>query len=457
MHVGERAASLPVLYVDDEPENLTLFRLQFEDSFNVHTAESGAQALEILAREDIAVLLTDERMPVMRGIDLLARATERWPDTVRIIVSAYSDANRLLDAINRGHAHEYVLKPWNEPELRACVERALQMAQRRQQLAARAERAAVLEEDLRARVEAGGIVGLEGGLSHLTSLARRAAASDSTMLVLGETGTGKELIAHFIHDQSARREGPFIAVNCAALAEGVLESELFGHEQGAFTGATKQRRGRFELADGGTLFLDEIGEIPARLQVALLRVLQERRIERVGGTTSIPIHARLVAATNRDLEQMVREGRFRADLYYRLSVVPLTVPPLRARPQDIAPLVRHFIAKWAPTTGRRAPELDAGVLDALVGYGWPGNVRELENLVQRALVLSLGDVLTLEDFALQSPAPAPSSVRAEARDAEAAQLRQMLVFHGGNCARAAAALGIPRTTLVSRLKKHAIL
>jgi DNA-binding NtrC family response regulator len=455
------------LYVDDEPENLTLFRLHFADDFPLHTAGSGAEALEILAREDIGVLLSDERMPGMRGIDLLARAAEQWPDTVRIIVSAYGDATRLLDAINRGHAHEYVLKPWSEPELRGCVERGLQMADRRRQLAERAERAAALEDDLRANVDPAGMVGLDGGLRPLNTLALRAAASDSTVLILGETGTGKELVARFIHENSARRDGPFIAVNCAALAEGVLESELFGHEPGAFTGATRQRRGRFELADRGTLFLDEIGEIPPRLQVTLLRVLQERRIERVGGSTSLPLHARVVAATNRDLERMIKDGSFRADLFYRLSVVPLTVPPLRARPEDLGPLVRHFMAKWAPTAiGRRAPELEPDVIAALGAYGWPGNVRELENLVQRALVLSHGSVLTVDDFAFQCAVPAPvpaaaaapaGSVRDEARDAEAARLRELLLFHGGNCTRAAAALGIPRTTLVSRLKKHALL
>jgi DNA-binding NtrC family response regulator len=465
--------SLPVLYVDDEPDNLTLFRLTFGSDFDVRTAGSGAEALELLARHDIAVLLSDERMPNMRGVDLLASVAERWPDVVRVIVSAYGDAARLLAAINRGHAHEYIVKPWNEGELRSCLERALTMAERRRELSARAERAEVLEADERARLP--DMVGLDGGLASLGGLARRAAATDSTVLILGETGTGKELVARFIHEHSARAAGPFVAVSCAALAEGVLESELYGHEQGAFTGAARMRRGRFELARGGTLFLDEVGELPARVQVSLLRVLQERTVERVGSSVSVPIDARVVVATHRDLEERVREGQFRADLYFRLNVIPLRVPPLRERVQDIAPLVEHFILRWARRGLGPRPTLAPDVLAALEQYGWPGNVRELENLVQRALALAPNGTLTLEDFAFQlAPAipaatpgavpiataiatPIATTVRQEARDAEAQRLRELLLFHGGNCTRAAAAAGIPRTTLISRLKKHALI
>ncbi len=452
------STSMPLLYVDDEPENLALFRMHFEDEFAVRTATGGAEAIEILSREDIAVLLTDERMPHMSGIDLLALVGERWPDTVRIIVSAYSDATRLLGAINRGHAQEYILKPWTEDELRSCLQRSLKMAERRRELSARAERGELRDREERARVVPGGMIGMEGGLLQLATLARRAAATDSTVLILGETGTGKELVVRFIHDHSPRAGGPFVAVSCAALAEGVLESELYGHEPGAFTGAARLRKGRFELAARGTLFLDEIGELPPKTQVSLLRVLQERRIERVGSSASVPIDVRLVAATHRNLEEMVREETFRADLYFRLNVIPLVVPPLRARPQDLEPLVEYFIARWARTTGsRRRPTLAPDVLETLARYGWPGNVRELENLVQRALALSQDGVLTLEDFAFQLAAPSGPSVRDEARDAEAARLRELLLFHGGNCSRAAAALGVPRTTLVSRLKKHALI
>jgi transcriptional regulator with GAF, ATPase, and Fis domain len=291
------------------------------------------------------------------------------------------------------------------------------------------------------------------------ALLSRAAQVDATVLILGETGTGKELVARSLHELGPRRRGPFVALNCAALPEGLIESELFGHEQGAFTGAAKSRKGRFELAQKGTLFLDEIGDISARLQVTLLRVLQHRAIERVGTGAAIPVDVRIVAATHRDLPALVREGRFREDLYYRLNVVPLRVPPLRERKQDLPDLVRHFVGKWLHLVpGGRAPRLAPGLLNALAGYSWPGNVRELENMVQRALVLCDGERLTLNDFVFSCPWVEPAgSVRAEAQESEARQLRELLLAHGGNCARAARASGIPRTTLVSRARKLGLL
>jgi DNA-binding NtrC family response regulator len=444
---------LPVLYVDDERENLSLFELQFAGRFKVLTASSGSEALDLLAREDIGVLLTDERMPGMTGIDLLSKVVERWPDTVRVIVSAYGDAQRLLLAINRGHAHEYLLKPWTKDELGACLTRGLAMASRRRALAARAEIAGVFERD--ARSEIGGQIVSGGGLDRTLLLARRAAASDATVLVTGETGCGKEVVARAIHEASPRATGPFVRVNCGALAEGVLESELFGHEAGAFTGAQRARRGRFELAQGGTVFLDEIGDISAKMQVSLLRVLQEKEIERVGGTTPIRVNARVLAATHRNLPASVAAGSFREDLYYRLNVIPIAVPPLRERPQDIEPLVRHFLGKHSPPSG--APALDPEVLPRLLEYSWPGNVRELENLVHRALVLGSGGTLMLEDFSFSLPAPPPSDVRAEARESETEQLRHALISHGGNVARAARALGLPRTTLLGRARRHGLL
>jgi len=445
---------LPVLYVDDERENLSLFELQFAPRFAIRTAANGNEALAVLAREDIGVLLTDERMPGMTGIDLLSRVVERWPDTVRVIVSAYGDAQRLLLAINRGHAHEYMLKPWTKDELASCLTRSLAMAARRRMLAASAEIAAALERDV--RVEIGDRIVSGGGLDRTLSLARRAAASEATVLIMGETGTGKEVVARAIHDASARANGPFVRVNCGALAEGVLESELFGHEAGSFTGARRTRRGRFELAQDGTVFLDEIGDISPKMQVSLLRVLQEREIERVGGTTPIRVNARVLAATHRDLRARVAAETFREDLFYRLNVIPLGVPPLRERLQDIEPLVRHFIDKHAPHG--RAPTLDPEVLPRLGAYSWPGNVRELENLVHRALVLGSGATLTMEDFSLTLPAPPPSyDVRAEASNSETAQLRNVLLSHGGNVARAARALGLPRTTLLGRARRHGLI
>ncbi len=444
---------LPVLYVDDERENLALFELQFGDRFEVRTVSSATEALAFLAREDVGVLLTDERMPGMTGIDLLSKVVERWPDTVRVIVSAYGDAQRLLLAINRGHAHEYVLKPWSRDDLAACIARGLAMASRRRALTAEAEIAGVFERD--ARTASGDEVVSGGGLDRTMTLARRAAASDATVLITGETGTGKEVVARAIHQASPRADGPFVRVNCGALAEGLLESELFGHDAGAFTGAQRARRGRFELAQEGTVFLDEIGDISAKMQVSLLRVLQEKEIERVGGSTPIRVNTRVLAATHRNLPVNVTAGRFREDLYYRLNVIPIVVPPLRERTQDIEPLLRHFLRKHAPAGA--IPGLHPEVIPRLREYGWPGNVRELENLVHRALVLGSGGTLMLEDFSFSLPASRTDDVRAEARESEAEQLRHALVSHGGNVARAARALGLARTTLLGRARRHGLL
>ncbi len=453
--VSTRARALVVLFVDDEPDNIDLFRQQFGTAYVVRTAESAKDALEILEREDVALVLTDERMPQMSGIELLAKVVERWPDTVRVIVSAYGDAGRLLRAINHGHAHEYVLKPWEKAELGGCIKRGLAIARRRRDLVVRAERAGLAEADARAEYAFERVVGADSGLTSVLAVARRAAQTEATVLVRGETGTGKELVARLIHDASPRKDGPFVRVNCAALAEGVLESELFGHEKGAFTGALALRRGRFELASGGTIFLDEIGDISPKLQANLLRVLQERELERVGGSIPVPVDVRVVAATHRDLEARVREGLFREDLFYRINVVPITVPPVRERRGDVGPLVRHFIAKHAPA-GRAQPTVSDETVERLAEYAWPGNVREIENLVQRALVLAVGDELSIEDFSMRLDIAHDAPVREQARDAERESLRRLLIEQGGNVARAARVLGVARTTLLSRAKKHGL-
>ena len=457
--------ALPVLFVDDEPGNVELFKLQFEAAFTVRTAAGGDAALAVLAREPIGVLLTDERMPGMTGVDLLARAVVQWPDTVRVIVSAYSDSPRLLRAINQGHAHEYIVKPWDKAELAACMTRGLAIAERRRALVAQADIGELYERDAGEHYDTAHVVGERGGLAAVVAVARRAAQSDATLLVTGETGTGKELIARLVHDASPRAARPFVRVNCAALAEALVESELFGHEQGAFTGAHRLRRGRFELAHGGTIFLDEIGELSAKVQAALLRVLQEKEIERVGGAGPIPVDVRVVAATHRDLRRMVRDGQFREDLYYRLAVVPLHVPALRDRTPDVRPLVHHFLAKHGPRVGKLAT-VSSEVYDYLEAYPWPGNVREVENMVQRALVLAAGPMLTVEDFAfnLEEPpaaraaprAPSSASLRDDLKDEERRRILDALEHCQGNQSSAAKLLGIPRRTLVERLRAYGV-
>lgn len=437
-----------LLFVDDEEMSLTVARMLFGKDYRVLTALSGPKALEVLEREDVQVVLTDERMPEMRGIELLSRIAERWPDTGRVIVSAYADADRLLAAINRGHAFEYVTKPYNPDELRACVERVLATVQHRRQLVARAEMVDALSRDLEERVSPGELVGKSPALQAVLESARRAAQSDATVLIRGETGTGKELVARLIHRESARAQGPFIRVNCGALTEELLGSELFGHEQGAFTGAVKTRKGRFELAHGGTLFLDEVGDVSPKLQVSLLRVLQERELERVGGNRTIPVDVRVVAATHQDLEQQVREGRFRQDLYYRLNVVPLLVPPLRERMEDLEGLIHHFLRKYARGS---TPAVSPDALAALSTYSWPGNIRELENLVQRALVLSRGGELQVQDFCLQL-GPVPASSKTDERE----RIMRVMAECGGNQSRAAKLLGISRNTLIARLSAYGV-
>jgi DNA-binding NtrC family response regulator len=443
-----------VLFVDDEEAELEAYRLHFEGWFPIRTAKNAQEALEILTREDVLLVVSDERMPGMTGIELLGHVAARWPAVSRIIVSTYSDAARLLAAINRGCANEYVVKPFDPEELRACIERGIATARRARALVAQAGRTAAQEEAARSGFETANIVGADGGLAATMAVVRRAAASDATLLILGETGTGKELIARFVHEHSARCDGPFVRVNCAALPEGTLESELFGHERGAFTGALATRQGRFELAERGTIFLDEIGDISPRTQVSLLRVLQEREIERVGGHVPIPVDVRVVVATHHDLRKLVADGRFREDLFYRLNVVPITLPPLRERREDIGPLVMRFAQKYARD---RHVEVAPEVIAALSRYDWPGNVRELENLVHRAIVMSTGDVLTMDDFPLQLLSPEATTERDRVKSNECEKIRQVLIAHGFNCTRAAKAAGVPRTTLAGRARKYGLL
>ena len=446
---------LPVLYVDDEEDNLELFSIHFQSDFTVHTATSAQEGMKVLQSEDIAVLLTDERMPVMNGIEFLAQVVTRYPEVLRIIVSAYSDSDRLLRAINHGHAHEYIVKPWRRKELRECLERSLTTAHRRRTLFKRATLAEVLTEDQQATSTAN-IVGEDGGLKHVLAVARKVARTETTVLVRGETGTGKEVLARYIHEQSERASEPFVKVNCAALSETLLESELFGHEKGAFTDARTRRLGRFELADGGTIFLDEIGDISSRLQVMLLRVLQEREFERVGGTKPVSVNVRIVAATNRHLEEAVEDGSFRQDLYYRLNVFPVNLPALRDRPEDIGPLLRFFLDKYRHLS-RTAPRPGEGLIEALEQNDWPGNIREFENMVQRALVILDDDVLGPEHFYFDVMPNKRPTVREEQGKKQRDEVRAALEENDGNCTRAAKSLGIARTTFTSRAKKYGLL
>jgi DNA-binding NtrC family response regulator len=453
-----------VLYVDDEVQNLDAFRRSFDEEVEVLTAQSGPEALALLERASVGLVFADQKMEPMTGIELLAEVERRWPAVSRVLLTAYSDRELLLAAIRRGRVHDYVLKPWDHDDLSLRIRHALEVYERHRELSTAAGERDLLRDELRHERGFEDIIGWNGGLRAIADALPRIAPTDATVMLRGESGTGKEIVARELHRCSKRAAGPFVRVNCAAFAEGVLESELFGHEPGAFTGAAKTRIGRFEQAHGGTLFLDEIGDISAGLQVRLLRVLQERELERVGGNRTVRVDIRVIAATHRALETLVREAKFREDLFHRLNVVPLWLPPLRERVADIPVLAAHFVARFSGELGKQLQISDEAVA-LLARYDWPGNVRELRNVIERACVLAdPRDVLGADDLSFdfaapqRSPSPAGSgdSVYAELDRREAEALRDALLRANGSKAKAAKLLGIPRTTLNDRLRRHGI-
>jgi two-component system, NtrC family, response regulator HydG len=358
-------------------------------------ARSGAEGVAAYRKARFDVVVTDLKMEGMDGIEVVRAVRGLEPDAVVLVVTAFGTIETAVAAMQEG-ACDFLTKPFPPEVLRAKVDKALELGSTRQALQRATAHNEVLEGD--AARAAGALVGHSEPMQRLVTMVRKAAASEATILIHGESGTGKELVARMIHEQSPRKDGPFVVVHCAALAESLLESELFGHERGAFTGAIKRKLGRFELADRGTLFLDEIGEISASIQTKLLRVLQEKELQRVGGEGTVKVDVRVVSATNRDLKAEVARGAFREDLFYRLHIVPLELPPLRERPDDIPELVRHFLAKHGPKVNRKVRGLTDAATRALARYGWPGNVRELENAVEQALVFADGELLDESDL-----------------------------------------------------------
>ena len=362
---------------------LSLTRLGHE----VQGVKGGGEAIAAYRKRPADVVVTDLRMVPVDGIEVVRRLREADPEATVLVVSAHGTIAVAVDAM-RGGAIDFIEKPFSPEVLRARVEKAIEIARERRGARTARARAEALEEDLGREHDPHGLVFRSDPMRRVLEQLRKVAPTDATVLVLGESGTGKELVARAIHEGSLRRERPFVSVSCAAIPEGLLESELFGHERGAFTGAVRRKLGRFELAHEGTLFLDEVGELPPFVQVKLLRVLQERRFERVGGEETVEVDVRLVSATNRDLAAMARDGRFREDLYYRLDVVPIHLPPLRDRPGDVEELARHFLARSAPRLGRAVKGFAPEALELLRRHRWPGNVRELENVVEQALVFA---------------------------------------------------------------------
>jgi two-component system response regulator AtoC len=396
-----------ILVVDDEPNLRRVLSAQLErDGYDVHTAEDGEQALLILKEHHLDLVITDLRMPKVDGMELLRRALELDDELPVVMITAHGTVDNAVEALKTG-AFDYLTKPFDQAEVRAIVRKALRT---RDLSAAEATRP---ESDAR-EVARYGIIGASPSILELYAVLDRVADTPTTVLITGESGTGKELVARALHENSSRRDKPFIKVNCAAIPKDLMESELFGHERGAFTGAVGSKPGRFELASGGTLFLDEIGSIPVEMQVKLLRALQESEFERVGGVKTIRVDVRLVAATNSDLKREIAAGAFREDLYYRLNVVPIRLPSLRERATDIPLLVKHFIDKF----NARLKKSVTGVLDDtqahLVSYPWPGNIRELENVIERAVLFSDGSelkVLDLPSEVRDASTPEPSAAQ----------------------------------------------
>ncbi len=444
-----------VLVVDDEPAQRELVSgFLRRHGFDVTAAADGAAALARFRDTPVDLILTDQKMPGLSGLELLEAARAIDPEVAVIVMTAYGSVDSAVSAM-KGGAVDYLAKPLNLDEL---LHRVGRVRERQALLTENRE----LREALRERQHLDGIVGESGAMQEVFSLVRRVAASDATVLIRGESGTGKELIARAIHEASARAAGPLVTVNCAALPETLLESELFGHEKGAFTGAHVARRGRFEAAHGGSLFLDEIGDLPLHLQVKLLRVLQAREIERLGSTRPIAVDVRLLAATHRDLEAEVRAGRFREDLYYRLNVVTIVVPPLRDRRADIPLLLDHFLARFARDNGKTIRGLTREARDALLRYDYPGNVRELENLVERAVVLTRDDVVGLADLPFGARdgdadgGAAAGTLTAATEALERRLIREALAGAGGVQTRAAEALGISERVLRYKLRKYGL-
>ncbi|MGD8836476.1 MAG: sigma-54 dependent transcriptional regulator [Desulfobacteraceae bacterium] len=453
-----------ILIVDDEKNYpLVLSAVLQDEGFEPLTAHSGEQALEILDHSDIDLVLTDMKMPKMDGIELLEKMKEKDPELPVIMMTAHGTVEKAVEAMQKG-AYNYILKPFDNERLVLYVHKAVAMFR-------------VVKENrqLRSAVESrysfGNIIGKSKSMRDMFETIRKVAPATATVLIEGASGTGKELVAKSIHFNSPRRNQPFIAVNCSALAESLLESELFGHEKGAFTGAVSMKKGRFEIADRGTLFLDEIGELSPSLQVKLLRVLQEKVFERVGGVRPISVNIRLIAATNKSLKEEIRRGQFREDLFYRLNVVHIVLPPLRDRVEDIRPLVSHFIQKYTSEHhgGLSISHVEQEVERLFFEYSWPGNVRELENVIERAMVMCTDQTIRVDDLPqdFKKNAYQDSRLRLDGLPKKAtlyetlAHVEQQMIHRALQesdyvQSHAAALLGIGKSGLNQKIKKYGI-
>ncbi len=444
-----------ILVVDDEEvmcESLAAWLR--EDGYAVDTAPSGREALEKARQRDYAIYFIDLKMPGgMDGIETMMQIRRLHPEASIIIITAYATVDTAITAMKEG-AQEYIVKPCNPEEISLLVNRIIKVKNLQRENT-------ILRKKLSRQYCVQDVISKNPRMQEILALAHEVSGMRSTVLIQGESGTGKEMVARAVHFSGDRANKPFVAVSCAALAETLLESELFGHEKGAFTGATQQKQGKFEMADGGTIFLDEIGDISPKLQVDLLRVLQDRSFYRVGGSEEVKVDVRVIAATHVNLQQAVAEGKFREDLFYRLNVIEIRIPPLRERREDIPLLAAHFVEKLSHELGREVGEVCEGALKVLLQHDWPGNVRELENAIERAIVTCRGGVLTEDDFSFLAAAKdaakgivIPKGMTMQ--EMERALIVETLRNTGGNIKESASVLGIDRSTLYEKIKKYEI-
>jgi len=451
-----------LLIEDDETMRDGMSRILRKAGHQVTDVSNGPAGVELCRKEEFDLVITDYRMEGMNGLEVLEHVKAIDEDTDAILITAYGTIDMAVEAMKKGAA-DYVTKPFSSDEFNIRVEKVLRFREARQAEARLGEENRYLREEIDIQYNFGEIVGSSEKMLKVFENVQKVAKSDSSVLIYGESGTGKELVARAIHFQSDRKESAFVKVNCGALAEGVLESELFGHERGSFTGATKRRRGRFELADRGTIFLDEIGDVPLATQVRLLRVLQEKELERVGGEETITVDVRVIAATNKNLMAMVESGEFREDLYYRLNIIPLELPPLRERREDIPMLVEHFLEKKSSELNKEPPRVSANAMQELTNYYWPGNVRELENVIERAVVLCESEEIGLNDLPILLGDPSRTTLRllkedlplvAALEDLERQLIARALEKAKGVKTEAARVLGLKTSALYYKLEKY---